>query len=1290
MIPEWTSTPGAGRLLPRAVLIRAVLIRAVLIRAVLIRAVLIAAGGLLLAAAPFSPDLARVLESLGLPYADSNDFDIDTRLTIATPGYDDSFPFPVDTRLATFTPQFAESLPFDLDTSLPRPDPSFASTAFFDLDTRGINRVWGDSATFTYDNPTGCVGPYGGTYSGASAGTLEAYFDCNNTISFTFISYFGTVDFQSVVTVEPDGTVFGSFAGATLNGTFDFDGCTASGTWAYSGYSGAWNLARIEPGACIAPAWLLTPQAVSREAAGGLFGVAVTLRAPTAWSASVTAGEDWLRLTSPLPAAGTASAILWAEFDENPNPGPRSGTIRVSAPAANPTYRDVTLTQAGSEPTAQVTHFEFDPIPGPYMVNERIPVTITAHDGNNQMVETYSGRVYLSATKSTIVSKNYVDIVGGMWSDHLSFTSAATSVALVARTAQGQQAVSETFDVTAPASTPGWITGHVTTGNPPSPARGIYVLVQRRRDDHPLVPVQQTDEDGRYTYELPPGDYLISPSDAVNRPVRVIAGRTAIENMHANWGRQRVLLVGGILGSTMKIAPRNWYPQLGRTPSAADLVLYDPECPRRLAFGRDVDVWRSLRSALSDSFDLVPVPWNWRLPVDEAWREYLKPAIDNVKRSPTDKVHIVAHSMGGLLARAYIQSDDYGEDVDKLALLGTPSEGAPIAYYVWEGGDLAGADTIQNSTAAWACGLNDFYSETAKLAALDLQGYQPPDQAGWLTFIRAQVSGLGDLMATYPFINDGGVLLRQWSGASGSVLSALNAGHQPYAHPERLVGESGSPLAVRTKLFFSASEKTLVNVLVGAPGGDGLFPQGVPESPQSDGLQELGDGTVPKSSVLADLGLPRVEQSQEGSHAELMKANRAEICEFLTGQPCAVAQELLLQGGLANVLDISVAGDATVLFIDPDQRAAGVDPFTGELVDEIPGAQLVSAGSGGALKLNDANPGTYRLEIKCVGEGIIIARAAYSNDADSETVQASAHCVKGGSVHALLVNAETLARVTLVADVEGPTSIRTDPADGLTRVLWDASPDPSVSAYKVYARPDDEPKYTLLGTTSDTHFDTGHPWSVAGSAPTWHYFVTAVATDGTESFFTETVENRHPLVARFSADVTDGVEPLPVAFADESGGEAVAWNWDFESDGVIDSTVQNAVHRYATAGSYTVTLTVGGPEGTDTTIRPGFIIVDPLVPPPPPVPGDFDGDSVVGLADYAALVERMTGPFADPTLAGWHIFDLDPDYDVDLRDFAIWGNRFGERGGATGGAIRVRSPRVRDGSMIRRSPGGGP
>src|SRR3989344_8933193 len=85
---------------------------------------------------------------------------------------------------------------------------------------------------------------------------------------------------------------------------------------------------------------------------------------------------------------------------------------------------------------------------------------------------------------------------------------------------------------------------------------------------------------------------------------------------------------------------------------------------------------------------LFPFPYEWR-DSNIQTALLLKKKIDEIKKiCSCQKVDIVAHSMGGLVARQYIQSNAYQQDVDQLFFLGTPHLGAPTAYLECEGGGV--------------------------------------------------------------------------------------------------------------------------------------------------------------------------------------------------------------------------------------------------------------------------------------------------------------------------------------------------------------------------------------------------------------------------------------------------------------------------------------------------------------------------------------------------------------------------------------------------------------------------
>jgi len=69
--------------------------------------------------------------------------------------------------------------------------------------------------------------------------------------------------------------------------------------------------------------------------------------------------------------------------------------------------------------------------------------------------------------------------------------------------------------------------------------------------------------------------------------------------------------------------------------------------------------------------------------------------------------------------------------------------------------------------------------------------------------------------------------------------------------------------------------------------------------------------------------------------------------------------------------------------------------------------------------------------------------------------------------------------------------------------------------------------------------------------------------------------------ADFTFSPSYGVAPLCVTFSDVSSGDITSWNWDFDNNGIIDSTDRNPTNVYTEPGVYSVKLVVTGPNGED-------------------------------------------------------------------------------------------------------------
>jgi len=83
-----------------------------------------------------------------------------------------------------------------------------------------------------------------------------------------------------------------------------------------------------------------------------------------------------------------------------------------------------------------------------------------------------------------------------------------------------------------------------------------------------------------------------------------------------------------------------------------------------------------------------------------------------------------------------------------------------------------------------------------------------------------------------------------------------------------------------------------------------------------------------------------------------------------------------------------------------------------------------------------------------------------------------------------------------------------------------------------------------------------------------------------------------PINVQFAATPTSGTAPLPVQFTDTSTGSISAWQWDFNNDGIVDSTLQHPKYTYTKAGRYSVKLLVTSAGGTKSIVKPDYITVE--------------------------------------------------------------------------------------------------
>ncbi len=321
------------------------------------------------------------------------------------------------------------------------------------------------------------------------------------------------------------------------------------------------------------------------------------------------------------------------------------------------------------------------------------------------------------------------------------------------------------------------------------------------------------------------------------------------------------------------------------------------------------NLWQAFQQAgYEEGVDLFAFPYEWRNP-NTYTAELLKNKIEEIKADcGCDKVNIVAHSMGGLVARSYIEGAGYANDVDQLIFLGTPHQGAPSAYLTWEGAEFG------NSL------FDNLKERIFELEAFERSYYV---KNKLFNYIRSMES-VRELLPVYDYLID-----------NGSPAMRV----YPDSYPENVFLEIlNSPSALAklgsvdiTNIVADDGNDTLDTIIVEDGNYLPKWEHGVPVnyySSQTGLLKSDGDGTVPADSNRDFIGEDIIVNS---NHREMVTDAQADVLHELTGEDYGVMYDERIN----STLLIRVMSPVDFVITNPEGQKLGKDFENLENINEI-------------------------------------------------------------------------------------------------------------------------------------------------------------------------------------------------------------------------------------------------------------------------------------------------------------------------------------------------------------------
>lgn len=356
------------------------------------------------------------------------------------------------------------------------------------------------------------------------------------------------------------------------------------------------------------------------------------------------------------------------------------------------------------------------------------------------------------------------------------------------------------------------------------------------------------------------------------------------------------------------------------------------------------DLWEAFKAAgYEEGKTLFAFPYDWHFSNVSNTDELMRKVQEVKGISGSDRVDLVGHSMGGLLARAYVESIYYQDDVDKMVFLASPHRGATKAYLMWEGGDLG-----EN--------MRDDIDELLLELYANYNGYD-----SIFRFVRGGVKSVQDLLPTYDYLKDGQEFRNYPNNYPNNYfLDLLNK-------PENMA--KLDDVRILNVVADNSKNNTLNYIRVEDKHfDDGRWEHGYPANYgswfQSSGLEfGRGDETVPWLSNGNFFDNELIINNT--NHGDVVTDAQQDVIEFLTGKR---PEQIIKSGVIDKYFMVRIFSPADFLVTAPDGSMVGTTA-DGQIVNQIDGAYYVNNDEMEFALLPEPAQGDYKIDLVGTGDG---------------------------------------------------------------------------------------------------------------------------------------------------------------------------------------------------------------------------------------------------------------------------------------------------------------------------------